>query len=250
MKNFNLKAQDWALALEEIQKKSGHEFKNRELLRVALTHASYASESPEPHCQWNERLEFLGDAVLQVLISTRLYNEMPDVQEGELTRARSLLVDEPANARNANLLGLVPALMLGKGENLSGGRERQSIQGDLLEAFLGAVYLDGGLQAASDVVDRLYPDIRAFLREAETNDNPKGLLQHYCQHTLRGAPKYETLSADGPCHAPHFVCQVTLPDGAAFQGEGTTKKAAEQEAARKAILEQGVNPSSQNSPND
>lgn len=237
MKIFNLNAEDWSLALEEIVKNSGHEFKDKNLLKLALTHASYASEGQGQFCQWNERLEFLGDAVLQLVISDRLYKEMPDAQEGELTRARSLLVDEPANARNATSLGLVKALLLGKGENLSGGRMRQSIQGDLFEAFLGAVYLDGGFDAAKNVVERIYPDIHAFLNELEADANPKGLLQHFSQLELHGAPKYETLSSDGPCHAPHFVCQVTLPDGFVCQGDGSTKKAAEQAAAKKALQE-------------
>ena len=237
MRNFNLNGEDWSLALEEIVKNSGHEFKDKRLLRLALTHASYASEDQSGTSEWNERLEFLGDAVLQLVISERLYKEMPNVQEGELTRARSLLVDEPANARNATEIGLTKALLLGKGENLSGGRARQSIQGDLFEAFLGAVYLDGGLQEAKSVVDRIYPDIATVLEKAEADDNPKGVLQHFSQTEFHGAPKYETLSSEGPCHAPHFVCQVTLPDGFACQGDGSTKKAAEQAAARKALKE-------------
>ena len=235
MKNFNQKPSEWPGVLEEIQQKAGYFFHDLEKLKLALTHSSYAAESAIPFHPWNERLEFLGDAVLQLIVTDRLYHDFPDTQEGELTRARSVLVDEPANARNAQSLGINKGLMLGKGEILGGGRERPSLLGDAYEAFLGAVYLDGGFQAAREVVQRIYPDLKGAVLAAEECDNPKGLLQQFCQANLHGAPQYKELSSRGPSHAPHFVFQVTLPNGESFQGEGTTKKGAEQMAAKAAL---------------
>ena len=235
MKNFNQKPSEWTRVLDEIQQNAGYIFQDLEILKLALTHSSFAAESQIPFHPWNERLEFLGDAVLQLIITDRLYQALPDTQEGELTRARSVLVDEPANARNAQSLGLNKGLMLGKGEIISGGRERPSLLGDAYEAFLGAVYLDGGFDAARNVVQRIYPDLKAAVQAAEECDNPKGLLQQFCQAHLHGAPQYQELSSRGPSHKPHFVCQVTLPTGEIFKGEGANKKGAEQMAAKAAL---------------
>ncbi len=235
MKNFNLSPQEWEGACRRIQERTGHVFRDPELLRQALTHSSYAAESPRPGCPWNERLEFLGDAALQLVISRRLFLEMPDCQEGELTRARSVLVDEPANARNAVSLGLHEALLLGHGEAQTGGRHRPSLLGDLFEAFLGAVLLDGGLPCVERILQDVYPSLAEAAKQAEQDDNPKGALQQRCQALFVKSPTYRQLSATGPSHAPHFRCQAVLPDGRAFDGDGTSKKQAEQEAARIAL---------------
>lgn len=235
MKNFNLTPTNWSLALTELQERAGYTFRDADLLRLALTHSSYASESTIPFCPWNERLEFLGDAVLQLIITQRLYREMPEAQEGELTRARSVLVDEPANARNAKALSLDCALLLGKGECQSGGRERASLLGDAFEAFLGAVYLDGGFEPAKAVVDRLYPDALQVIHDNEISENPKGVLQIKCQAKFRKSPEYREVSSSGPSHAPHFISEVVLPDETIFRGEGNSKKIAEQNAAHNAI---------------
>ncbi len=237
MKNFNLTAANWSQALTELQERAGYTFHDKELLRLALTHSSYASESPIPFCQWNERLEFLGDAVLQLIVTHRLYLDMPNAQEGELTRSRSVLVDEPANARNAKNLTLDRALLLGKGECQGGGRERASLLGDAFEAFLGAVYLDGGFEAARGVVERIYPNALQAVQGGEVTENPKGLLQIKCQAKFRKSPEYREVSSTGPSHAPHFVYEAILPDGTVFKGEGNSKKVAEQNAAYNAILQ-------------
>ncbi len=237
MKNFNLKAEEWREAFEALQERAGYTFRDPGLLRLALTHSSYAAESSEPQCPWNERLEFLGDAVLQLEISRRLFQEFPQAQEGELTRARSVLVDEPANARNACRLGLQELLLLGKGEAASGGRQRLSLLGDLFEAFLGALYLDGGKEEVERLLLRLLPSLQDAVAEAERSDNPKGELQQFCQGRFHATPQYQELSSHGPSHAPHFLCQVTLPQGElpSFTGEGSSKKQAEREAAKSAL---------------
>ena len=237
MKNFNLTAQDWDLTSQILQDKIQYDFRDKNLLRLAMTHSSYAAESNIPDCPWNERLEFLGDAVLQLIVTHQLYLNLPNAQEGELTQSRSMLVDEPANARNAKALQLDKLLLLGKGECQNGGRERASILGDAFEAFLGALYLDGGYDAAKNLVGQLYPDTRQALQDNQLSENPKGDLQMKCQAKFRKAPEYRELSVTGPSHAPHFVYEVLLPDGTSFQGEGNTKKLAEQNAAHHALAQ-------------
>ncbi|MGN0866349.1 MAG: ribonuclease III [Oligosphaeraceae bacterium] len=237
MRNFNLKAEEWEEAARGLQERTGYAFREPALLRLALTHSSYAAESSAPRCPWNERLEFLGDAVLQLVISRRLFQEFPHAQEGELTRARSVLVDEPANARNACALGLQALLLLGKGEAASGGRQRPSILGDLFEAYLGALCLDGGMEEVERLLLQLLPSLKDAVEEAERSDNPKGELQQFCQGRFHAAPQYQDLAARGPSHAPRFLCQVTLPEGETrcFTGEGASKKQAEREAAKAAL---------------
>ena len=236
MKIYNLKAEEWEEAVRRLQERLEYRFRQPERLRLAVTHSSYAAESAVPSCPWNERLEFLGDAVLQLAISQRLFQEFPQAQEGELTRARSVLVDEAANARNACALGLPDLLLLGKGEAATGGRQRPSIQGDLFEAFLGALFLDGGMEEVQRLLQGLYPSLEKAVGEAERNDNPKGALQQLCQARHHAPPRYQSLSSTGPHHAPRFQCQVTIPERPApFPGEGASKKEAERQAALAAL---------------
>lgn len=233
MQFFNLNAGEWAGALEEIQQKAGYRFNDLGRLRLALTHSSYASENPSSP-EWNERLEFLGDAVLELLVSRRLFDALPDVQEGTLTRNRSALVDEHANAGYARTLGLDRAILLGKSECRDGGRKRDSLLGDAFEAFLGAVYLDGGIEAAERVLAPLLPPVKDVSDNA-SKANPKGALQIFCQREFKRQPRYVDVSSSGPSHAPHFLCKVILPEGPSFEGEGVSKKAAEQAAAASAL---------------
>ncbi len=238
MKNFNRKPEEWEEGIRQLQERTGYAFQDPDLLRMALTHSSYAAESADPACLGNERLEFLGDAVLQLVTSRRLFQEFPQAQEGELTRARSVLVDEPANARNACTLGLQELLLLGKGESATGGRQRASILGDLFEAYLGALFLDGGMEEVQRLLLTLLPSLPTAVAEAERSSNPKGELQEYCQTHFHAAPRYQGLSVSGPSHAPRFLCQVEWPSSRhapSFSGEGSTKKQAEQEAARAAL---------------
>ena len=204
---------------------------------LALTHSSYAAEQTPPS-PFNQRLEFLGDAVLQLVLSDFLYNGLTEAQEGILTRTRSLLAKEKATAEYALQLGLNRALLLGNGENLTGGRERASILGDAFEAFLGAVYLDGGLEAARAVCARLLPSPEACTELLGLEENPKGMLLEHCQSTLQAKPEYVCLSTQGPVHQPVYEVMVTLNGKEIARGCGKSRKAAECDAAKKAMQNQ------------
>ena len=231
MRNFNPKPSEMPEVLASAERAVGHSFQDRGLLLTALTHSSYSAEQPVPP-PWNERLEFLGDAVLEVIVSRRLYLHFPEQQEGELTRARSLLVNEEATSGYARMLGLEEMLLLGKGENLTGGRKRNSLLGDAFEALLGAVYLDGGLEAATAVVEKVLPEIEETLKRLEENDNPKGALQQYAQGTCHVSPVYQTVASS--LQPPHFEVEVKVQN-LVVRGAGGSKKAAETAAARAAL---------------
>jgi ribonuclease-3 len=234
MKIFNPKAAEMPVVLSEIESESGYCFQDSSLLMLALTHSSYAAEQPPP-CPCNQRLEFLGDAVLQLILSDFLFNGLPEAQEGILTRTRSLLAKGESNAKYALRLGLDRALLLGNGENLTGGRQRESILGDLFEAFLGAIYLDGGLESARTVCLKLFPSPEACLELLGLEENPKGMLLEYCQSTRQTKPEYACLSTEGPVHRPVYAVKVTLNDQEIARGIGRSRKAAECDAAKKAM---------------
>lgn len=220
--------------LVQAEQATGHVFADRGLLLAALTHSSYASEQSAP-VPYNERLEFLGDAVLELVVSRRLFMLFPEEQEGVLTRLRASLVNEEATSSYALALGLEDMLLLGKGENLSGGRGRKSILGDAFEAMLGAVYLDGGFEAAESLVLKVLADPVEAMRALGVGENPKGILQEYAVRVYHGQPTYVELEDNGPKGSPRFVYEVQLGELKA-RGEGSSKKAAESAAAR-ALLE-------------
>lgn len=234
MKFYNPKPTEMQEVLAAIEEAAGYYFHDLQLLKSALVHSSYAAEEPLA-APGNERLEFLGDAVLQLIVTKGLYLAFPEVQEGELTRRRSLLVDEDANARNCIKLKIDRGLMLGHGENITGGRQRKGLLGDAFEAFLGAVYLDGGYDAAAGVVQRLITDIDALVKELETSDNPKGNLQVWAQAQHHCLPEYRAVETRGPCHAPVFAVEVFVNGECLGRGEGASKKTAEQAAAKEAL---------------
>jgi len=234
MKIFNPKASEMPEVLSAIESESGYIFQDSSLLMLALTHSSYAAEQPPP-CPCNQRLEFLGDAILQLILSDFLYAGLPDAQEGILTRTRSLLAKGESNAKYALRLGLDQALLLGNGENLTGGRQRESILGDLFEAFLGAVYLDGGLEPARSVCLKLFPSPQACLELLGLEENPKGMLLEHCQSTQQTKPEYVCLSTEGPVHQPTYEVKVTVNDKEIARGSGKSRKAAECDAAKKAM---------------
>ncbi len=219
--------------LASAERAVGHSFQDSALLLAALTHSSYAAEQAAD-IPWNERLEFLGDAVLEVIVSKRLFLHFPNLQEGALTRARALLVNEDATSGYALSLGLEDMLLLGKGENLTGGRKRKALLGDAFEALLGAVYLDGGLEAATAVVEKVLPELDETLKRLEDQDNPKGALQEYAQGKSHTNPVYAEVSTSGHRAAPHFVMEVQV-SGVVARGEGASKKVAETAAARAAL---------------
>jgi ribonuclease III len=201
------------------------------LYRQALTHRSWAAENGG---QWYERLEFLGDAVLQLTISELLYARFPDDDPGTLTRKRSQLVQNEALAEIAQELDLISIARLGKGEALSQPEDRMKLQADLVEALLGAILLDQGVEVAREVVrTRWAARIRSASAEAV---NPKTALQELLQKRLNQEPTYQDLAQEGPPHRRRFQVGVYLGDEKLAQGEGSSKKAAQQDAARRALV--------------
>ncbi len=215
--------------LQRLLKPLGYRFKAPKLLRQALVHRSHGS----PH---NERLEFLGDSVLSLAISTHLFHAYPNLTEGELSRVRAHLVKESTLAEIAQSLGLGDHLLLGEGELKSGGFRRPSILADALEALFGAIYLDGGLEAARTVVETLYAGHLASLDPKHLSKDPKTQLQEYLQARRLPLPKYVLVATEGEAHAQHFKveCVIAALDLRAV-GEGSSRRRAEQEAARAAF---------------
>jgi len=221
--------------IRELETKLGYRFNNQKLLETALTHPSYGGDHHVPHYQ---RLEFLGDAVLELAISRHLYFELPEVDEGKLTRIRAYLVREETLCRAAQKLGLGDYLRLSVGEERSGGRNKPSILCDVLESVLAAVYLDGGFDAAVRIIslalkDELKPDLLKDHLDA------KSRLQELLQ---RGGsmPVYEYISMEGPPHAPVFSYRVLEGDKELGRGQGTSKQNAQQAAARDALKRMGA----------
>ena len=211
--------------LDQVMQALGYTFRDEALLRRALTHPSVGRND-------NQRLEFLGDAVLQYLMSDALYMAHPDEREGALTHRRALLVCEAALSPIAKKLGLGEALIMDKGEELTGGRDKPSVLCDTMEAVLAAVYLDGGMEAARGVVERCWP------REDEVSrplQDAKGALQETLQKDGGESPTYEITGQSGPPHAPVFRAAVRWNGKALAEGEGRTKKQAEQDAALSAL---------------
>ncbi len=215
-------------------KKLGYTFNDFKLLETALTHPSFGGDHHVPHYQ---RLEFLGDAVLELAISRYLFFEFPEVDEGKLTRVRAGLVREETLCRAARRLDLGRYIRLSVGEDRSGGRDKPSILCDVMEAVLAAVYLDGGFDAACDIIRRaLGDDLRPGVLEDQLD--AKSRLQEVLQRD-GDMPVYEFISMDGPPHAPQFRYSVKLKDRVLGEGEGTSKQNAQQSAARDALARLG-----------
>lgn len=208
--------------------------KNIDYYLQALTHSSYANERGLEAGAHNERLEFLGDAVLELAVSEALYTYFPELPEGRLTRFRAGLVCEESLSSLARELDLGTLIRLGKGEDSSGGRLRPSLLADALEALLGAVYLDLGFEEVRALTGRLFLPLFKELTHGCLYRDYKTLLQEYTQAKLALTPEYQIISEQGPDHAKTFVAQVLINNQASGQGSGRTKKEAEQEAAREA----------------
>ena len=217
-----------------LEKAVGYRFRNQALLQEALTHPSRANEAPERLAD-NQRLEFFGDAILDFLVSHLLYLRFPGAREGELTRMRAALVDEANLARVAAALELGTWLSLGRGEEKSGGREKRSILADACEALLAAVYLDGGIAAARKVVTRLFADSAAAALAGTVARDYKTELQELAQASYATAPAYELIATDGPAHDRSYCVRVLLNGAPAGEGSGSSKKEAQQAAARQAL---------------
>ncbi len=222
--------------LKQVAERLGLGFDRLELLEEALTHKSYANEAPaEDTVRHNERLEFLGDAVLSLVVGEQLMDAHPDFHEGDLSRMRAALVNGIELAACARILELGEALRLGRGEERSGGRQKDSILADAFEAVLAAAYLTGGLDAARRIVDSCLGDrIAAALSEDACLD-PKSQLQEQLQATGQAPPEYHLVDASGPDHDLRFVVEVRIADRVIGQGQGRSKKAAEQAAAGHAL---------------
>jgi ribonuclease-3 len=220
--------------LDTLQARLAYQFRNRALLQTAVTHSSYAVENPA--AENNQRLEFLGDAVLQILIAEALYRLFPHDREGLLSKRRSLLVNQNFLSQLTRQIGADACLRLGKSELKSGGRERTSVLGDAFEALVGAVYLDSDLAETRRVVMVVYGDISVHLAASEEADNPKGRLQELVQ-PLHGnnALRYEVTATEGEDHARVFEVAVFLHDRFLGKGRGTPRKVAEESAARAAL---------------
>jgi ribonuclease-3 len=221
-------------ALAELQIRLGHSFRDENLLRLALTHPSVAHEqnNPMPH---NQRLEFLGDSVLGLVLSRELFEKFPAADEGALTKSRAKLVNAGSLAARARELGLGAHLILSRGEENTGGRERASALADAFEALLGAIFLDGGLEAARAFVLREFAADFTALAEGTDFQNPKGELQELLQARSPRAPEYEFISASGPDHDRVFECAVRHDGVEIARGTGKSKKTAESAAALEAL---------------
>lgn len=217
------------MAADSLMVALGHAFGDRDLLRTALTHRSFGAPN-------NERLEFIGDGILNCVIGLALYRRFPDVAEGELTRMRASLVRREALQRIAASIGLAPHLRLGDSEIRGGGAGTPSMLADTVEALIGAVYLDSGFEAASAVIGRLYLPLFDELKTGAASKDPKTRLQEWLQARKRPLPRYEVLEVTGSPPQQRFVvaCSISAHDAGA-RGEGGSRRAAEQAAAEQAL---------------
>lgn len=221
--------------MERLEREIGYSFRDRDHLNRALKHRSVIASTGETRGDTNERLEFLGDAVLDLVIREELLERFPDAQEGQLTRLKSMQVSGRQLARVARGMELGAYLQMSSGEDRSGGRKRSSILEDALEALIGAIYLDGGLLPAKRFIDRFIATSIQPGDEPEHDRNHKSLLLEFVQSRGLGHPDYRVIDEDGPDHAKVFTVVVVVDGHPRGQGEGRSKKQAEQEAARQAL---------------
>lgn len=221
--------------LQEFQSALGITFRDKSLLTRALTHRSYLNENPDLPYLDNERLEFLGDAILDFVAAEFLYQRFPEMSEGDLTSLRSALVKGETIARFAVDLGLPPYLFLSRGEEAAHGRERAPLLAGAFEALVGALYLDQGFQAARELIMRLLPNESERVHQQRLDRDAKSMLQELAQGKLQVTPLYRLVDTRGPDHAKQFTIEVVLKDKVYGQGVGRNKQAAEQQAAHVAL---------------
>ena len=219
--------------ITELEDRIGYHFKDRALIRMALTHSSFANEQKINKQPDYERLEFLGDSVLEMVSSTYLYNNYPDKKEGQMTKMRASMVCEQALAFCARDFELEKYILLGKGEESTGGRHRDSIISDVMEAVIGAIYIDGGIEAAKKHIDKF---ILNDLENKQIFIDAKSVLQELVQKDSSKTLSYEICGESGPEHDKIFKSRVLVNGEILGEGEGHTKKAAEQQAAYQAVL--------------
>ncbi|QQL45271.1 ribonuclease III [Sulfuriroseicoccus oceanibius] len=223
--------------MKTLEQQLGYKFRNSLLLGEALTHPSLAYESIKPHFD-NQRLEFLGDAVLQLVLTEELYRRFPQFREGRLTKLRARLVSRSGLRVFADRISLGDFVLLGKGEEANGGRQRSSTLADAYEALIGAVYLDSSLDAVREVIVSICrPELDAISDEEDQlmETNPKGELQEVLQSIGNAGPSYVTVAESGPDHDKTFEAEVRWNDMTLGSGKGPSKKIAETDAARSAL---------------
>lgn len=210
------------------------QFKNKKLFEQAFTHRSFLNETREKISS-NERLEFLGDSIISFVISEHLYSKYPGFNEGILTNMRSLLVNTKSLAQIAKELELGKYLKLSKGEEESKGRQNQSLLANCFEAFVGALFLDSGIDVINNFLKQIFEEKIELLANASSFKDPKSLLQEYVQSKKKGSPIYKVLKEIGPAHSKIFVVGVSVKGSLVGKGEGRSKQEAEEKAAEKAL---------------
>ena len=222
------------MTLPELQNSLGYTFSDPEWLQLAITHSSWANEAHLPNAH-NERLEFLGDAVLELCVSAELFLRYPAFREGKLTQIRTMLVGEKTLAGLARKIGLDRFLRMGAGEEKQGGRERDALLADAMEAVIAAVFQDGGYTEACRLVGELYKSLWPAETFEKRENNPKSRLQEICQHKFGVLPEYVLAETRGPSHALIYEMELRLPNGMNFRASATAQKKAEQLAAEMAV---------------
>lgn len=218
--------------LDDLEQKTGIKFNNISLLRQALTHKSYLNENPSAGLDDNERMEFLGDALLDFVVADGLYSDFPDLPEGKLTEIRISLVRKETLAEKASQLSLGKYLLMGKGEETTGGRKRLSNLANTFEALVAAIYLDQGLDQVRTFILDIFQNEISSVRAGDLAINYKALLQELTQDEYRCLPEYEVVEATGPDHDKIFYVSVSVGEAVLAIGSGKSKKTAEAEAAR------------------
>jgi ribonuclease III len=221
--------------LSSLEAELAYQFKDIRLLQEALQHSSYVNEQRDLDLQDNERLEFMGDAVLDLVITHILMHQYPQSREGDLSRMRATIVNESQLAEVAQRLNLGQHLLLGRGETLSQGQEKSSILADALEAVFAAVYLDGGLQSAFDVIERQFAQVISQVGDGLAAEDFKSRLQELVQIRFKTIPQYTVIAESGPDHDKIFEVRLSIGTFLTTQGTGKSKKAAEQAAAQVAF---------------
>lgn len=222
--------------LKDLERKIKYNFKNKDILNLSLTHSSYAYEKDNKSNAQNERLEFLGDAVLNLIVSDYIYYRYPEKPEGELAKIRAFLVNKTVLAKIAKKLDIGHYLLLGKGEELTGGRKRNSILANAVEAIIGAIYLDKGIKEVRKfIICQLEKDMELLERDGKYNIDSKTLLQEITQEKFKVLPEYRVVRIKGPDHKRLYEIDVLIKDKVSGFGTGRSKKEAEQRAALMAI---------------
>ena len=218
-----------------LEKSIKYSFNNKSNLLLALTHSSFANENKKLKLYSNERLEFLGDAVLNMVISEKIFLDYPDLNEGEMTKIRAAIVCETSLAKYANKINLAEYLLLSKGEELTGGRSRPSILADVFEALIGAIYIDGGINKAKKFINNVMRNAIDEVIENQEDPDYKTHFQEIIQRKGENKIQYEVIEEKGPDHDKIFVTQLKVNEKVMGKGRGKSKKAAEQNAAKDAL---------------